>query len=602
MRKYWGVLVALALLTPLGVVGAAAATPQVVPAEAPGTVVVMIAGYESTLTETDTYNPLTQTPTDVTEIEADFDPQNIDATYGATGCSATPDMTDSLQTAGAVVVPYSYAGATLSVVGGVPSMNVTTYPATAPSNVMPTDAAQTLDAEIASIHTVWPTSKVLVVGHSEGGLVAETWWASDFSPASYPEITGVFSLDSPINGVSQGNAIGGLFPGISAALVQYYEMAWANKQSDDAILLNKEQSEGGEYYVPGGTGGDGVYLVADKPALGNGLATPTVGLESQLLLDSSGGPSSLSMITSAQPPKVTHAVQVNQITASHECSMGNAGVITNITARVQTATVPSLPITPVPVVDQSGYRLVGSDGGIFTFGDAGFFGSHGGSPTNGAVAGMAATPDGQGYWLVTAQGTVYAYGEATSYGSLTGPLNKPIVGMAPTPDGGGYWLVASDGGVFAFGDATFEGSHGGTHLNQPVVAMAPTPDGGGYWLTASDGGIFTYGDATFHGSHGGSPLNKPVIAMAATPDGGGYWLTASDGGIFTYGDATFHGSHGGSPLNKPVIAMAATPDGGGYWLAASDGGIFTYGDATFEGSEGATVLNAPVVGLSTVAG
>ncbi|HEX6393389.1 MAG TPA: hypothetical protein VFZ97_08100, partial [Acidimicrobiales bacterium] len=39
-------------------------------------------------------------------------------------------------------------------------------------------------------------------------------------------------------------------------------------------------------------------------------------------------------------------------------------------------------------VDQ-GYWLVASDGGIFTYGDAGFFGSHGGAPLNRPIVGMA---------------------------------------------------------------------------------------------------------------------------------------------------------------------------------------------------------------------
>ena len=65
-----------------------------------------------------------------------------------------------------------------------------------------------------------------------------------------------------------------------------------------------------------------------------------------------------------------------------------------------------------------------SDGGIFAYGNAGFYGSHGGSP-----------------------------------------LNQPIVGMATTPNGKGYWLVARDGGIFAYGDAGFYGSHGGSPLN-----------------------------------------------------------------------------------------------------------------------------------------
>src|SRR6185312_4628096 len=83
----------------------------------------------------------------------------------------------------------------------------------------------------------------------------------------------------------------------------------------------------------------------------------------------------------------------------------------------------------------------------------------------------AATPT-TGYWLVASDGGVFSFGDATFNGSMGGtPLNKPIVGMTSTPDGKGYWLVASDGGVFSFGDATFYGSMGGTPLNKPIVGM-----------------------------------------------------------------------------------------------------------------------------------
>ena len=74
---------------------------------------------------------------------------------------------------------------------------------------------------------------------------------------------------------------------------------------------------------------------------------------------------------------------------------------------------------------------------------------------------MAVTPDGGGYWLVASDGGVFAYGDAVFYGSAGNlHLTKPVVGMAVTPDGGGYWLVASDGGVFSYGDAAFHGSTG----------------------------------------------------------------------------------------------------------------------------------------------
>ena len=244
---------------------------------------------------------------------------------------------------------------------------------------------------------------------------------------------------------------------------------------------------------------------------------------------------------------------------------------------------PAVGVTSTP--SGRGYWLSAADGGVFTYGDAGFAGSAGALRLNAPIVGMAATPDGGGYWLVASDGGIFTYGDAYFYGS-TGAirLNRPIVGMVATPDGGGYWLVASDGGIFTFGDATFYGSTGAMRLNRPVVGMAATPDGRGYWLVASDGGIFTFGDATFHGSTGAIRLNRPIVGMAAAPGGRGYWLVASDGGIFTFGDAGFFGSAGALTLNAPVVGMAATPDGRGYWLVASDGGIFTYGDAGFFGS------------------
>jgi hypothetical protein len=73
-----------------------------------------------------------------------------------------------------------------------------------------------------------------------------------------------------------------------------------------------------------------------------------------------------------------------------------------------------------------------------------------GVPLNRSVVGIAATPDQGGYWLVASDGGVFSFGDAQFYGS-TGNLilNKPIVGMVSTHDGKGYWLVASDGGIFS---------------------------------------------------------------------------------------------------------------------------------------------------------
>jgi len=198
-------------------------------------------------------------------------------------------------------------------------------------------------------------------------------------------------------------------------------------------------------------------------------------------------------------------------------------------------------------------------------------------PLNAPIVAAAATPDGGGYWLVGSDGGVFTFGDAAYYGSTGNMhLNQPIVGIAPTPSGHGYWLVAADGGVFTFGDAAYYGSTGNIHLNQPVVGMAATPSGHGYWLVAADGGVFTFGDATYYGSTGNIRLNKPMVAMAATPNGGGYWLLASDGGVFTFGNATYQGSLGANPPSSPVHTMVADP-AGGYWLASTTGTTYSFG-------------------------
>ncbi len=264
--------------------------------------------------------------------------------------------------------------------------------------------------------------------------------------------------------------------------------------------------------------------------------------------------------------------------------------------RVPCASSPQSPQGP----RASGYWLVARDGGVFTFGNATFYGSQ--TSLNAPVVGTAATASANGYWLVASDGGVFAFGDAGFHGSMGGQrLNAPVVGMAADPATGGYWLVAADGGIFAFGGAPFLGSMGGKTLNSPVVGMVADPVTGGYWLVAADGGIFAFG-APFFGSMGGKALNAPMVGMAPSASGQGYTLAASDGGVFAFGDAGFYGSMGGTRLNAPVKGMAASPTGHGYSLVASDGGVFTFGDAPFYGSMGGTALDAPVVGMASYPG
>jgi hypothetical protein len=231
------------------------------------------------------------------------------------------------------------------------------------------------------------------------------------------------------------------------------------------------------------------------------------------------------------------------------------------------APVVATAITP----DNGGTWEAAADGGVFTCGDAGFYGSAGAEPLAAPIVAMAVTPTGNGYWLAAADGGVFSYGDAGFFGSAATFSHAPIVTITATPDGGGYWLAAADGGVFAFGDARFYGSAEPFGLAQPVVGMARSADGAGYWLAAADGGVFAFGDAAFDGSAASLRLNAPITGIAARPNGDGYWLSGADGGVFAFGDAPFYGGSPGEvgPWPDPIGGIVSTPDGGGYVLFLS---------------------------------
>jgi hypothetical protein len=245
-----------------------------------------------------------------------------------------------------------------------------------------------------------------------------------------------------------------------------------------------------------------------------------------------------------------------------------------------------------------GYYMLGSDGEVYNFGSALFYGD---GVNLGSATSMAVIPSGTGYWITNAIGYVDALGTAQAYYPSANPTSF-VVSIVSTPDGKGYWLATSAGQVITAGDAQDYGSPNQSNLNlrAPIVNMAATPDGKGYWLLGSDGGVFSYGDANFYGSTGNIKLDKPAIAMTPTLDGKGYWFVASDGGIFAYGDAHFYGSMGNTSLASPVVGMSVTSDGLGYWLAGADGGVFSFGDASYVGSLPASgiIPQAPIDGFA----
>ncbi len=258
-----------------------------------------------------------------------------------------------------------------------------------------------------------------------------------------------------------------------------------------------------------------------------------------------------------------------------------------------------------------GYWLVGSDGGIFTFGSAQFHGSTGSLHLQRPVVGITPTANRGGYWLVASDGGIFAFGDAGFHGSIPGAglspagsgaphsLNAPIVGMVPSTDGEGYFMVASDGGVFAFGDARFEGSCPGLGgCLGAAVAVVPDATGNGYWVVTNLGAVYTFGDAVNHGAPG--TQSTPISSAVATPNGEGYWLLDSAGQVFAFGNATPLGSlpAGAAGGLDPASAIFETSDGGGYWVVTAEGKVYPFGDAPNDGDMSGTHLNGPIIAAS----
>ena len=234
----------------------------------------------------------------------------------------------------------------------------------------------------------------------------------------------------------------------------------------------------------------------------------------------------------------------------------------------------------------AGYWVLGTDGGIFSYGDTPFYGSVPGAGVQATSVLMAATPSSHGYWILGTDGGIFSFGDAAFHGSLPGAgVRTTAIDLKPTGTGNGYWVLGADGGIFSFGDAAFYGSLPGAGVSTQAVKLVPTPSGNGYWVLGADGGIFSFGDAAFHGSLPGAGVSNRSISMAPTPRGTGYWVLGADGGIFSFGDAAFYGSVPGMGMCESVtgIQLAPTVTGGGYYVLSDRGGVFSFGDAPNHG-------------------
>jgi hypothetical protein len=138
------------------------------------------------------------------------------------------------------------------------------------------------------------------------------------------------------------------------------------------------------------------------------------------------------------------------------------------------------PIAAIGVYDpyaaQAGYWLVSQRGRVYAF-NLPWHGDARSLPLRGRI--VAIQGQSNGYWLAASDGGVFAYGNAHFYGSMANtPLAAPIVAMFGFA--GGYCLTGADGGLFFFPASPlaaqvfrYAGGMAGRRLDAPIAAFIP---------------------------------------------------------------------------------------------------------------------------------
>jgi len=329
--------------------------------QTPRSVVILITGIASSLPLSGSYDPAAQDYcglaqygllSSLTSPLADL-VHMAQTTYDTTlnGAITPTNFTDALAATGAVLLPYSYTGAQLTGTRTHPVYSVNAFGEEAPGSASPEAQADSyLLTLIREAHAMWPTTPIYVIGHSEGGLVAEQL----FERHSLAELQGVariVSLDSPINGVLHTLApwLQGVTH-ISPKLFDIWTARWYEREGLDARLVVRD-AHMGDIFLPIGTPADPVYELGDLTFSSNNC----LGLYSQLffLLSQCGSNSQQPIVQgppwwlTAEParhgtphwPYENVSGALNQFFAGHEFVMKSAENIAYVAGLVSGNTV-----------------------------------------------------------------------------------------------------------------------------------------------------------------------------------------------------------------------------------------------------------------------
>jgi|TARA_B110000438_G_scaffold226431_1_gene220635 hypothetical protein len=147
---------------------------------------------------------------------------------------------------------------------------------------------------------------------------------------------------------------------------------------------------------------------------------------------------------------------------------------------------------------------------------------------NAPIVDARITADRSGYWLLAEDGGIFTFGNAGFVGAVPEKpradwIDEKIVSFAPDKDGEGYVVVAASGKAWFFAHPirpqlqdVIESAFGTRTLNQPI-ALVKERRCGGYIMVASDGGVFAtpMSDCGFQGSLGDDPPESSILALAS---------------------------------------------------------------------------------------
>ena len=277
------------------------------------------------------------------------------------------------------------------------------------------------------------------------------------------------------------------------------------------------------------------------------------------------------------------------------------GILTGVPALASPAATSTQAIATLA---NTGYDLVTASGIVRSFGGATNWGSNTNSHLRGAIVGMAVVPNGSGYWLVGSDGGVFSFGKARFYGSLGATKVVPgeaTIGIVTTATGNGYWLVNEQGKVTSFGGAAALPSLPLADQKIPIVSVSISRDGTGIWYTNAHGNVWNLGSAGFYGSLARTTIDHPITAITATPDGKGYWLAESDGDVHAFGDAV-KAPPPPSRMLGSVVGIVPAVDNLGFWATTNEGWVLLGGDAFSKGGTNSYVDGSPIVAIAAAPG